>query len=198
MSVIIEFSRCIGTYSSAKFELNIKKANDIWKDFRMTYHGESNTILKQTKESIWWILGKDNPESNGELEQGVSLEAYRKICDELKNLATNNRVWYGRFEAQRLWNILQEAFADVEGNQEWMTEHPYFIFSLQCYYKYKIASDTTGTVFARAELLADITKQLLAANEDADDAALNNFIDCLNKNSDVQITAEEFEKLFSK
>ncbi len=178
--------------------LNIKKANDIWKDFRMTYHGESNTILKQTKESIWWILGKDNPESNGELEQGVSLEAYRKICDELKNLATNNRVWYGRFEAQRLWNILQEAFADVEGNQEWMTEHPYFIFSLQCYYKYKIASDTTGTVFARAELLADITKQLLAANEDADDAALNNFIDCLNKNSDVQITAEEFEKLFSK
>lgn len=178
--------------------LNIKKANDSWKDFRSAYDGESNTLFRQTKNSIWWILGEDNPESNGELEQGVLLATYQKICDELKNLATNNRVWYGRFEAQRLWNVLQEAFADVEEDEKWMAEHPYFVFLLQCYYKYKIARDTTGKIFARADLLADITKQLLAANEDADDTALNNFIDSLNKNSDFQTTADEFEKLFSK
>lgn len=65
-------------------------------------------------------------------------------------------------------------------------------------YKYKIARDTTGKIFARADLLADITRQLLAANEDADDAALNDFIDSLNKNPDFQTTADEFEKLFSK
>lgn len=178
--------------------LNIKKANDSWKDFRSAYDGESNTIFRQTKRSIWWILGKDNPESNGELEQGVSLAAYQEICDELEHLATNNRVWYGQFEAQRLWNILQEAFADVETDEKWMAEHPYFVFLLQCYYKYKIQRDTTGKIFARADLLADITRQLLAANEDADNTALNNFINSLNKNSDFQTTADEFEKLFSK
>ncbi len=178
--------------------LNIKKANDSWKDFRSAYDGESNTIFRQTKNSIWWILGKDNPESNGELEQGVSLATYQEICDKLENLATNNRVWYGRFEAQRLWNVLQEAFADVEADEKWIAEHPYFAFLLQCYYKYKIARDTTGKIFARADLLADITRQLLAANEDADDAALNDFIDSLNKNPDFQTTADEFEKLFSK
>lgn len=177
--------------------LNIKKANDSWKDFRSAYDGESNTIFRQTKNSIWWILGKDNPESNGELEQGVSLATYQEICDELEKLATNNRVWYGRFEAQRLWNVLQEAFVDVEEDEKWMAEHPYFAFLLQCYYKYKIARDTTGKIFARADLLADITRQLLAANEDADDAALNDFIDSLNKNPDFQTTADEFEKLFS-
>lgn len=176
--------------------INIKKANDSWKDFRNAYAGVSDTKFKQTKRSIWWILQEDNPENNGELEQGVSLSAYQKMCCKLKELANNNNVWYGQFEAQRLWNVLQEAFADVEEDEKWMAEHPYFVFLLQCYYKYKIARDTTGKIFARADLLADITKQLLAANEDADDTALNNFIDSLNKNPDFQTTADEFEKLF--
>ena len=94
-------------------------------------------------------------------------------------------------------NAMQEVFAFTDQEGAWTKQCPYFIFLLQCLYKYKTASVTVNNMVEGAKLLAEINKILVAANERADKNAMNNFIAALNENLVEKVDADYFETLFS-
>ena len=174
-----------------KWKLQSKNVVDSWNAFSGAYDGVSKTKAKAAKEDIKTALWDDT------FEDGISFDSYNEICQTLQELAGNSRVRYGRFEAQKMLNAMQEVYAFADGDGEWTKQCPYFIFLLQCLYKYKTASVTVNNMVEGAKLLAEINKILIAANERADKNAVNNFIVTLNENLVEKVDADYFETLFS-
>lgn len=174
-----------------EWKLQSKNVVDSWKAFNGAYDGVSKTKAKEAKENISTALRNDT------FENGITFESYYEICQTLQKLAGNTRVRYGRFEAQKMLNAMQEVFAFTDQEGTWTKQCPYFIFLLQCLYKYKTASVTVNNMVEGAKLLAEINKILVAANERADKNAMNNFIAALNENLVEKVDADYFETLFS-
>ena len=174
-----------------EWKLQSKNVVDSWKAFNGAYDGVSKTKAKEAKENISTALRNDT------FENGITFESYYEICQTLQKLAGNTRVRYGRFEAQKMLNAMQEVFAFTDQEGAWTKQRPYFIFLLQCLYKYKTASVTVNNMVEGAKLLAEINKILVAANERADKNAMNNFIAALNENLVEKVDADYFETLFS-
>lgn len=179
------------------WRLNTGDADNNWQVFLETYVGVSATVARRTRNSVKRIL----EENQADFEHGMPLETYRKVIEELEELAGNNRVWYGQSEAQHILNDLQKASAEPNGQgrtwDTWIGKHSYFIFLLQCLYKYRMEAAQDKNIMRNALLLADITKKLSAAHKEADRQTLDNFIGKLNKNLEDKIDSESFDKLFS-
>jgi len=180
-------------YSEEKeqWKLHSKNVVDSWKAFSESYDGVSKTKAKEAKDDIVTALWDDT------FENGITFESYNEICQTLQELAGNSRVRYGRYEAQKMLNAMQEVFAFTDNEGTWTKQCPYFIFLLQCLYKYKTASVTVNNMVEGAKLLAEINKILVAANERADKNAIKNFIATLNENLAEKVDADYFETLFS-
>ncbi len=174
-----------------EWKLQSQNVVDSWKAFNGAYDGVSKTKAKEAKENINTALWIDT------FENGITFESYNEICQTLQKLAGNTRVRYGRYEAQKMLNAMQEVFAFTDQEGAWTKQCPYFIFLLQCLYKYKTASVTVNNMVEGAKLLAEINKILVAANERADKNAINNFIAALNENLVEKVDADYFETLFS-
>jgi hypothetical protein len=174
-----------------EWKLQSQNVVDSWKAFNGAYDGVSKTKAKEAKENINAALWNDT------FENGITFESYYEICQTLQKLAGNTRVRYGRYEAQKMLNAMQEVFAFTDQEGAWTKQCPYFIFLLQCLYKYKTASVTVNNMVEGAKLLAEINKILVAANERADKNAINNFIAALNENLVEKVDADYFETLFS-
>lgn len=174
-----------------EWKLQSQNVVDSWKAFNGAYDGVSKTKAKEAKEYINAALWNDT------FENGITFESYNEICQTLQKLAGNTRVRYGRYEAQKMLNAMQEVFAFTDQEGAWTKQRPYFIFLLQCLYKYKTASVTVNNMVEGAKLLAEINKILVAANERADKNAMNNFIAALNENLVEKVDADYFETLFS-
>lgn len=174
-----------------EWKLQSQNVVDSWKAFNGAYDGVSKTKAKEAKENIITALWDDT------FENGITFESYNEICQTLQKLAGNTRVRYGRYEAQKMLNAMQEVFAFTDQEGAWTKQRPYFIFLLQCLYKYKTASVTVNNMVEGAKLLAEINKILVAANERADKNAMNNFIAALNENLVEKVDADYFETLFS-
>lgn len=129
----------------------------------------------------------------------MSLEIYREVIKRLGDLARNNRVRYGQYEAQHIINELQKASAEPKELDwdTWINRHSYFAFLLQCLYKYKMEAEQSKNIIQNARLLSEIAKKLPDAHKDADKQALENFIDELNKNLEQKIDSKDFEELFT-
>lgn len=177
------------------WKLNTSDADESWKQFETTYVGASKTIAKRTRNSVREILG----ENSTDFQKGMTLEIYRKVIKDLGKLAGNNHVWYGQSEAQRILNELQKAAAEPKlwGWNTWISNHSYFMFLLQCLYKYKMNAEQSKDVVQNARLLSDIAKELPDAHKEADERTLEKFIEDLNNSLEEQIDSEDFEKLFS-
>ncbi len=179
------------------WSLNTSVANDSWKKFERADKGVSSTVAKRTFNDVNKILkGKQTNFANG-----MPLQTYREVIEQLDGLAGNNRVWYGQSEAQEILNKLQEASAEPvkgwKGWNSWIGEHSYFVFLLQCLYKYRMEQQKDNNIEKNASLLAEITQTLSVAHKDADRQTLEDFIDRLNEGLEKNIDSEEFEKLFS-
>ena len=195
-----EIENCLEVISNGLIFSNIDKEQwkihaenvvDSWKAFSESYDGVSKTKAKKAKDDIDTALRDDT------FENGITFGCYNQICQTLQDLAENNRVHYGRYEAQKMLNAMQEVFAFTDNEGTWTKQCPYFIFLLQCLYKYKTASVTVNNMVEGAKLLAEINKILVAANERADKNAIKNFIATLNENLAEKVDADYFETLFS-
>lgn len=174
--------------------LNTSVANESWKKFERSDKGVSSTVAKRTFNDVKKIL----KEMETDFVHGMDLQTYRIVIEQLDGLAGNNYVWYGQSEAQEILNKLQEASAEPEeGWDSWIGEHSYFVFLLQCLYKYRMETQKGDNIEKNASLLAEITQTLSVAHKDADRQTLEDFIDRLNEGLKENIDSEEFEKLFS-
>lgn len=164
--------------------------------FFNSYHGITQTISFQTKRCIKDVLAITNDVCPKKIDYGN----YQKTIEQIKNLAENNRVWYGRYEAQKLLNDLQKAWAVPEnGNIDDFFDsgkpYTYYIFLLQCYYKYK--AEQTNNIKKYAKLLKKISKNLSTSQKNADNQVLDEFIKKLKLPEDI-LTIEDFEALFTQ
>ena len=162
----------------------------------------SSTVAKRTFNDINRIFKEMQTDfsysTQVDFAHGMLLETYRKVIDRLEGLAGNNLVWYGQSEAQEILNKLQEASAEPKEKWDiWIKEHSYFVFLLQCLYKYKIETQESDSIKKNAFLLADITQKLSVAHKDADRQTLEDFIGRLNEELEKNIDSEDFENLFS-
>lgn len=196
------------------WKLNTSVANESWEKFKKTDKGVSSTVAKRTFNDVNRILNEMQTDfsyrTQVDFAQGMALETYRTVIGKLEELAGNTRVWYGRSEAQEILNKLQEASAEplekplteITAEQKgmwdsWIRKHSYFVFLLQCLYKYKIEIQESNNIKKNASLLADITQKLSVAHKDADRQTLEDFIGRLNEGLENNIDSEDFEKLFS-
>lgn len=171
-----------------------------WKKFYESAHGESNTKSKQTKEAVQAFLAGHS------FKEKMPYAVYDEIIEELRKLATNYRVWYGRAEARKVLDSLQCSYATSDSTQDseakWYNKS-YFIFLLQCYYKYKrFVGDAEG-ISKDASLLAEVAAILSDAYLKSDERIMNTFIDKLNREltkakPDGKTNIEEFEEIFAK
>lgn len=179
------------------WRLNTSDAADSWDEFENTYVGGAGTIARRTRNEVDRILGFNQTN----FKKGMPLHIYYRVVESLKELAGNDRVWYGQSEAQKILNDMQKAYAEPGTQDEswdlWLKKHSYFKFLLQCLYKYKIEAEQGNDTMRSAYLLAYIIKALTLAHKDADRHTLENFIAKLNKNLKNKIDSEDFEKLFS-
>lgn len=181
----------------ADWKLNTSDAEGSWEVFKKTYVGETMTIARRTRNNVDYIL----EEEGTDFHQGMSFGTYSSVIEKLQDLAGNNRVWYGQSEAQVILNESQKAFAQPNDGswEEWIREHSYFKFLLQCRYKYRMETAQSKQIVQNARLLTHITDALSVAHKDADKQTLENFIAELNRNlkKEDQIDSEIYEKLFS-
>lgn len=180
--------------TEGKWKVDTASAEENREYFDSGYDGVSETVFRSTKRKIRSIL----KEFGADFTQGIPFAVYDEIIAELNQLAGNNRVWYGQSEAQRVLNKLQEASAVAVAGEE--PNQPYYVFLLQCFYKYKMAMGLDKDIIANGSLLARVREDLAAAHTDADKQALNDFITELNqvleKESQKPIGIEEFDRLF--
>ncbi len=184
------------------WKLNTSVANESWEKFKKADKGVSSTVAKRTFNDINRIFKEMQTDfsysTQVDFAHGMLLETYRKVIDRLEGLAGNNLVWYGQSEAQEILNKLQEASAEPKEKWDiWIKEHSYFVFLLQCLYKYKIETQESDSIKKNAFLLADITQKLSVAHKDADRQTLEDFIGRLNEELEKNIDSEDFENLFS-
>lgn len=85
----------------------------------------------------------------------------------------------------------------TEGWDRWIGERSYFVFLLQCLYKYKMETQESNNIKKNASLLAEITQELSVAHKEADRQTLEDFIGRLNEGLENKIDSEDFNKLFS-
>ena len=98
---------------------------------------------------------------------------------------------------------LSYAFPDSNQNSDdkWYNKS-YFVFLLQCYYKYKrFVGDAEG-ISKDASLLAEMAKVLSDAYLKSDEQIMNTFIGRLNgelakEKPDEKTSIEEFEEIFA-
>lgn len=174
--------------------INTSVANDSWERFKKADKGVSTTLAKRTFNDI----NNDFKKKQIDFAYGMPLEIYRSVIERLRELAGNNRVWYGQSEAQEILNKLQEASAEPRAEWDnWIRKHSYFAFLLQCLYKYKMKTQESNNIKKNASLLADITQKLSVAHKDADRQTLDDFIDRLNEGLEENISSEDFDELFS-
>ena len=188
------------------WKLNTNAAVDDWKNFYESEDGVSYTKSKQTKNAVSKNLAKHS------FNEGMPYAIYDEIIRELRKLATNYQVWYGRAESQQMLDSLQLSYAvpnptqDTSSNQDpkdkWYNE-PYFIFLLQCYYKYKRFVGNGEGIARDASLLTKIAQVLSEAYSESDHQIMNTFIDKLNKElsreaGNEKTNIEEFEEIFAE
>lgn len=182
-----------------EWRLNTSAAVKSWEDFCESEDGVSKTKSKQTKKQVWEKL------SGHSFKDNMPYAVYEDIMEILRKLAANDKVWYGRAEAQKVLDSLQLGYAVLDLPQgtdySWYNES-YFIFLLQCYYKYKrFVGDAEG-ISRDASLLAEIATVLSDAYERSDEQIMNTFVDRLNgelakENADTKISIEEYEEIFA-
>lgn len=182
-----------------EWRLNTSAAVKSWEDFCESEDGVSKTKSKQTKKQVWEKL------SGHSFKDNMPYAVYEDIMEILRKLAANDKVWYGRAEAQKVLDSLQLGYAVLDLPQgtdySWYNES-YFIFLLQCYYKYKrFVGDAEG-ISRDASLLAEIATVLSDAYQRSDEQIMNTFVDRLNgelakENADTKISIEEYEEIFA-
>ncbi len=193
--------------NSPEWIVNISNAQKKWNEFDRSPDGTTYTNkAKETKRNLFEIIAGETERNKNR----ISYKTYEKIIDELRKLAWNYRVWYGRAEAQDLLKCLQEAYAepvkkesdDAGGDHAWEKYKEYydFIFYLSYYYDCKMANDSADQINQEAEILKKITESLSIAHRKADRQVLDTLIDKLNEVLDPEdrIDSDEFEELFSK
>ncbi len=184
--------------TSEDWKINTKDSDEAWQRFKNTNVGVSNTIARRTRNKVDDILRS----CNASFSSGMSFDTYNEVIGEIQALAGNNRVWYGQSEAQNILNDMQKAFAYLDmqnkDHDEWFKKYSYFVFLLQCLYKYKIALLQKDNIVQEALLLADITKKLSVSHIEADRRTLEEFIGQLNDKLEDKIDSENFANLFSE
>lgn len=187
---------------SSPWRVDTASAAESWDVFFKAYAGVSRTLFQKTKKSINDIFDRYDFASKDK----ILFEHYDEILCKLKDLADNNRVWYGQSEAQSMLNKLQEAYAVWENPETRRYDPesgncPYFTFLCQCLYRYKTAvglgKDNGAGGFVMARVRQDIEK----AHANADRQALTDFIAALNQelkkeNAQDNISMDEFGRLF--
>lgn len=163
---------------------------DAWEEFVKSRDGVSNTIAKQTKRSVRNILY----DIKSDFEHGIPYYSFIEICQEVSRLAGNGQVWYGRHEAQRLLNSLRKSWGMINNGND--GTYSYFVFLLQSYLRYKVSSASLDDVNQKGFLLAQIANTLSKAQENADNKALDEFIEEINRELSQKINNDEFDELF--
>lgn len=177
------------------WKLKTSSADESWKALKEAANrGISNTVAKRAISSIRKIFEGNDPE----FQEGMPLDKYINVIGEIKQLAGNNRVWYGQSEAQQILNDLQKAPAEPKTQEwdTWISNHSYFVFLLQCLYKCKMEEGRSENIAHTARLLSNIAKKLPDAHKEADKLTLENFMDELNRNLDEKVDSKCFEELF--
>ena len=128
------------------------------------------------------------------METGISYKAFLKVLNEAYKLANNYAVWYGRVEAQELWNGLLKSYIQMDESQKNALLE--FRFYLHYYFRYKMAVSDVEKARRQAERLKKITEGLSAAHQNANQKVLNQFIEALNKNLEIKIDSDSYNKLF--
>lgn len=182
-----------------EWRLHTGAAVKSWEDFCESKDGVSNTKSKQTKKDVWEKL------SGHSFKDNMPYAVYEDIMEILRKLAANDKVWYGRAEAQKVLDSLQLGYAVLDlpqgADYSWYNES-YFIFLLQCYYKYKRFVGNAEGISRDASLLAEIATVLSDAYQRSDEQIMNTFVDRLNRelaneNADTKISIEKYEEIFA-
>lgn len=171
-----------------------------WKKFYKSEDGVSYTKSKEAKDGVRRNLAGHS------FEDKMPYEIYDRILRKLRSLATNDRVWYGRAEAQKVCDALRLCYAvplDMQNPKNSWYHESYFTFLLQCYYKYKRFLGNAEGMSKDASLLTQIAVTLSEAYLKSDMQIMNTFIDRLNselakEKADEKTTIEEFEEIFAK
>ncbi len=178
--------------------VDTREAEEDWKKFWKAYDGVSVTKALKAKTDILGVLDE---EGNGvSFKEGISFLNCRKIIGILHELATNNRVTYGQYDAWVLERDLWEAHIMPAGGWEQEGKYSYFKFLLQCCYRYKMATEYAGEGTEYAELLHEIAEGISEAHRIAYQQVQSTFMERLNKGLDEKeekpVDAEEFNQLF--
>jgi len=179
------------------WKLNTSGVITSWDRFMDSYDGVSDTVSSKTKRKVNYLLYDKNKSCYRKFEEGIPFVVYHEMANALGDLARNYRVWYGRAEAQNVLDYFQQSYLEPENEEMWLKQRPYFIFLLQCYYKYKISANG-DMVWKDAKVLANILVELSKAYEESDNRIMNTFMDQLNKQLSEETDIQEFEKMFSK
>ncbi len=182
-----------------EWRLDTHDAAKSWEEFDKSEDGASYTKSKQTKDAVQRHLA-----GHGFADK-MPYAIYDRIMRELRSLATNYKVWYGRAESQKVCDALRLSYAiplDEKGNDGWYHES-YYTFLFQCYYKYKRFLGNGDGISENAALLADIAKILSDGYMKSDNRIMNTFIERLNselskEKADDKTTIEEFEAIFAE
>ncbi len=183
-------------------KLNINYAKDNLNEFNKSYAGVSPTKFFNAKTEIRDTLNKEADTNDGydknrneiNMETGISYKAFLKVLNEAYKLANNYAVWYGRVEAQELWNGLLKSYIQMDESQKNALLE--FQFYLHYYFRYKMAVSDVEKARRQAERLKKITEGLSAAHQNANQKVLNQFIEALNKNLEIKIDSDRYNKLF--
>lgn len=183
-------------------KLNINYAKDNLEEFNKSYDGVSTTKFSSAKTEIWNTLYHEANTSDNYgkaiieiiMETGISYKAFLKVLNEAYKLANNYAIWYGRVEAQELWNGLLKSYIQMDESQKNALLE--FRFYLHYYFRYKMAVSDVEKARRQAERLKKITEGLSAAHQNANQKVLNQFIEALNKNLEIKIDSDSYNKLF--
>lgn len=188
------------TGQNEEWILDTSCAENDWQQFLQAYDGKSITKASETKQAVSGLLPLGD---NGwhTFLKGITINTYMNIKTVLKNLAQNDRVWYGQYDAWKLLNDLWEAWARPKEENLFSEKYSYIRFLFQCYYRYKMAVEFDGENMEFADMLQKIANGISEAHGYAYQKVSSNFMEKLNEklqeNKEKTMNNDELNELFS-
>lgn len=154
--------------------------NGIYGTFKEIYKGSSYTKSKKLTDLIEENLNNINE---------INFQDWDYIRDEIRDLANNNRVLYGQYEAQLMlneWNKLYPSYRKYDKS----------IIYLHCYALFTIKEKDMDSIYLQNAELSEFMKIISESQGKANSDMIENFLSLLKQSSDEEIGIEEFNKLF--
>ncbi|KEI06591.1 hypothetical protein Z957_12045 [Clostridium sp. K25] len=162
----------------------VKFKNESYKKFIDSYKGISKTVAYKTEENINQIL-----EGNE-----IKFSEWMTVKKYVSNLAYNNRVVYGQYEAQQMLNQLNTLYIGYKNSEK--NEIELLEILLYFYSKYTNEENTMNDILIQSTDLSNFMKCISESQKEVNKNMINEYENLINKDSDLSITIKELEELF--